>query len=211
MRNFDGSAQADESAARPGVVKRRPCRDCLSPVEFVAHAQRLDPRSVPATVAPMRSFFCRLTFLLALALAPWSLLAHEAEPPAPRQTVSEITALLGEFLERVDDPAMHARFWADDLIYTSGLGEVKTKAQIVTAVTAAANPGNAAPRTSYGADDVRVRPYGRFAALTFRLLVRNPDGTQWHSRNSGAFLWRDGQWQVVTWQATREPDSAAAR
>jgi len=157
----------------------------------------------------MRTAFRLLPlFLLSLlATAPLAR-AHADEAPSPRATVSDITALLREFLARVDDPAMHARFWADDLVYTSGKGEVKTKAQIVADVTAAAQASSATtPRTSYGAEDVKVRPYGNFAALNFRLLVKNPDGTSWYARNSGAFLWRNGQWQVVTWQATREPES----
>lgn len=130
----------------------------------------------------------------------------EETAPTPAQTTAAISGLLREFLARVDDPAMHARFWADDLVYTSGRGEVKTKAEIVASVAAAAKTLRPdSPRTSYGAEEVHVRPYGNFAALNFRLLVKNPDGTQWYSRNSGAFLWRDGQWQVVTWQATREP------
>lgn len=154
-------------------------------------------------------FSFRLLSLLLLALLATAPLAraHADESPSPRATVSDITALLREFLARVDDPGMHARFWADDLVYTSGKGEVKTKAQIVADVTAAANASSAAtPRTAYGAEDVKVRPYGTFAALNFRLLVKNPDGTSWYARNSGAFLWRNGQWQVVTWQATREPE-----
>lgn len=150
---------------------------------------------------PFRLLAVAGSILLAVAVAR----AADAAP-TPERTVSEITALLREFLSRVDDPAMHARFWADDLVYTSGRGEVKTKTQIVAGVTAAEKATTpAAPRTAYDAEEIRVRPYGRFAALNFRLLVKNPDGTQWYSRNSGAFLWRDGQWQVVTWQATREP------
>lgn len=135
-------------------------------------------------------------------------LARAGDGPTPDATRREITALLQEFLSRVDDPAMHVRFWADDLIYTSGQGEVKTKTEIVAGVAAAAQASTAAtPRTNYGAEDIRVRPYGEFAALNFRLLVKNPDGTQWYSRNSGAFLRRGGQWQVVTWQATREREA----
>lgn len=144
--------------------------------------------------------------LLAVSLALVTPLARAGDAtPTPERAVSDISALLREFLVRVDDPAMHARFWADDLIYTSGRGEVKTKAEIVKSVADAAKVSPAdTPRTSYGAEEVRVRPYGTFAALNFRLLVKNPDGTQWYSRNSGAFLWRNGHWQVVTWQATRE-------
>lgn len=145
----------------------------------------------------------RLVCLLLLPLLP--ALAHAADnPPEPAAARADIAALLLEFLSRVDDPAMHARFWADDLIYTSGQGVVRTKPQIVESVAAARASTPETPRTRYGAEDIVVRPYGHFAALTFRLLVHNPDGTTWHSRNSGAFLWRDGRWQVVTWQATRE-------
>lgn len=138
-----------------------------------------------------------------LALVTFSAPARAAEPTADATTPT-IAALLNEFLARVDDPAMHERFWADDLVYTSGQGLVRTKAEIVRSVAAAVHDP-AAARTTYGAEDVRVRPYGDFAALTFRLVIRNPDGTTWYSRNSGAFLRRNGLWQVVTWQATREP------
>jgi hypothetical protein len=150
----------------------------------------------------------RLAVALAAALFAASISRAQTAAPSPEQTRAAITALLGEFLSRVDDPAMHARFWAEDLVYTSGRGEVKTKAEIVRSVAEAARGLTAtSPRTSYGAEDVRVRPYGHFAALNFRLLVRNPDGTTWYSRNSGALLWRDGRWEVVTWQATREPEA----
>jgi ketosteroid isomerase-like protein len=119
-----------------------------------------------------------------------------------------IPALLHEFLTHVDDPAMHARFWADDIVYTSGKGEVRGKAQIVASVAAAAKSLTpTTPRTTYGAEEIRLRAYGAFAALNFRLLVNNPDGTHWYSRNSGTFVFRDGRWQVVTWQATRETEA----
>ena len=152
----------------------------------------------------------RLAWLVAAILLPLPFTTHAlADTPTPAETTSAITRLLGEFLSRVDDPAMHERFWADDLIYTTGLGVVRTKQQIVADVAAAARASNAStPKTTYGAEEVRVRPYGEFAALNFRLLVRNPDGTTWYSRNSGAFLWRNGRWQVVTWQATRETEPA---
>ncbi len=149
----------------------------------------------------------RLSALLLAAAFLLSAAGTAAEKiPTAEETVSAVSDLLREFLSRVDDPAMHARFWADDLIYTSGRGEVKSKAEIVAGVAAAAKGLHAhTPRTTYAAEEIRVRPYGHFAALNFRLLVNNPDGTRWYSRNSGTFIWRSGQWQVVTWQATREP------
>lgn len=148
----------------------------------------------------------RLSALLLASCFFVSLSAAAEKNPSAEETVSGVTTLLREFLSRVDDPAMHARFWAEDLVYTSGRGEVKNKSEIVAGVADAAKglkPDS--PRTTYGAEEIRVRPYGNFAALNFRLLVNNPDGTRWYSRNSGTFIWRAGQWQVVTWQATREP------
>ena len=66
----------------------------------------------------------------------------------------------------------------------------------------ASAPRDAGPRTTYAAEDVVVRPYGTTATLTFRLVAHQPDGTTLRFRNSGTFLWRDGRWAVVTWQAT---------
>ena len=71
---------------------------------------------------------------------------------------------------------------------------------ILAAIASA--PRDAGPRTTYAAEDVVVRPYGTTAALTFRLVAHQPDGTTLRFRNSGTFLWRDGRWAVVTWQAT---------
>jgi len=61
----------------------------------------------------------------------------------------------------------------------------------------------AEPGPVFTAEDVLVRPYGDMAALTFRLVEHDPDGKVSHFRNSGTFLWRNGKWQAITWQATR--------
>ena len=65
------------------------------------------------------------------------------------------------------------------------------------------------PAATYSAEDIVVRPYGTTAALTFRLVAHNPDGTVQYYRNSGTLLLRDGHWQVVTWQATKVPPPEA--
>src|SRR4051794_31849365 len=49
----------------------------------------------------------------------------------PVRAQTEITALLKEFLSKVSSSEMHARFWADDLIYTSAKGVVRHKDEIV--------------------------------------------------------------------------------
>lgn len=142
----------------------------------------------------------RPLLLAALVLASSLNLAAADPAPEPERTRAAVADLLAEFLAKVDDPAMHARFWADDLVYTSGKGEVRRKADILAGMASA--PRDAGPRTTYAAEDVVVRPYGTTAALTFRLVAHQPDGTTLRFRNSGTFLWRDGRWEVVTWQAT---------
>jgi len=145
--------------------------------------------------------------------------AGAAERPAaatdPERTRAEITALLTEFLSPGKNPtrAAHERFWADDLVYTSSAGKVTNKAEILksfepppSSEAPAVEPGGPPePEPVYSAEDVLVRPYGEMAALTFRLVAQAADGTKQFYRNSGTFLYRDGKWQAITWQATKVP------
>jgi Domain of unknown function (DUF4440) len=121
----------------------------------------------------------------------------------------EIASLLNEFLAKVDDPAMHERFWAGDLVYVSAAGLVRTKADILKSMRAGDTPGVRdrnpdEPKTTFSAEEVKVRPLGAdIAVLNFRLVQHAGDKTN-HFRNSGTFAKRNGQWQAVSWQATRE-------
>jgi hypothetical protein len=120
----------------------------------------------------------------------------------PKATQEAVTRLLHDFLTHNDDPAQHDRFWAADLVYTGSKGVVRSKAEIMKMV--AASPSDPAePKETYTAEDILVRPYGTTAALTFRLVRHTADGKVEYFRNSGTLLLRGGQWQVVTWQATR--------
>ena len=148
---------------------------------------------------------------LALLTACTAAATHAVEPAtADDRTRAEITALLTNFLSPQQNPtrAAHERFWADDLVYTSSAGKVTNKAEILKSFDEApkAVKGEASePEPVYSAEDVLVRPYGEMAALTFRLVARAADGSLQYYRNSGTFLRRDGKWQVITWQATKEP------
>ncbi len=135
-----------------------------------------------------------------------------AEPAATdERTRAEITALLTSFLSPGQNPtrAAHERFWADDLVYTSSAGKVTNKAEILKSFDEPTKEAAAKePEPVYSAEDVLVRSYGtmgEMAALTFRLVARAADGTTQYYRNSGTFLRRDGQWQAITWQATKVP------
>lgn len=123
-----------------------------------------------------------------------------------------LTSLLTEFLDRADDPVMHERFWAEDLVYTSSSGLRFGKSEIMDGFAGEDAAGSETPLATYGADDVRVRQYDEVAVVTFRLLadVRPAPGkTPEHSEffNTGTFVKRDGEWRAVAWQATKIPDT----
>ena len=143
--------------------------------------------------------------------------AHAVDPAtADERTRAEITALLTHFLSPEQNPtrAAHELFWADDLVYTSSAGKVTTKAEILKSFDEApkVEPGKAPePEPVYSAEEILVRSYGEkgeMAALTFRLVARSADGTTQLYRNSGTFLYRDGKWQAITWQATKVPPAS---
>ena len=60
--------------------------------------------------------------------------------------VAELTKLLKDFLAGAgrNDAAMHERFWADELVYTSALGRRKGKADIMRELRGRA-PGDPTP------------------------------------------------------------------
>jgi hypothetical protein len=128
---------------------------------------------------------------------------------ATAATEQDVASLLNEFLARVDDPAMHERFWADDLIYVSAAGVVKTKPVILDSMRAGDAPGARdrkpdEPKATFSAEDVKVRQLSAdVAVLNFRLVQHAGEKTN-HFRNSGTFVRRKGRWQAVSWQATRE-------
>ncbi len=122
----------------------------------------------------------------------------------------EVGALLGEFLSKVNDPAMHDRFWADDLVYVGAGGAVRSKAEIMKSVTeeaakAKADTAKKDDSASYKAEDVKIRQYGDVCVLNFRLAASSGNTTSYY-RNSGTFVQKDGKWQAISWQATKEPE-----
>jgi ketosteroid isomerase-like protein len=151
-----------------------------------------------------------LTSLLLMTLSAG--LQAETAPAAP-----ELTKLLREFLAGAsrNDPAMHERFWADDLIYTSSTGKRIGKADILREVNAerlSAKPGT--EQQTYSAEDIQIHQYGDVAVVAFRLLATpEPKGNKSVSYyfNTGTFVKRNGQWQAVAWQATTVPKEDAKK
>ena len=133
-----------------------------------------------------------------------------AETGSPAPAAGELTRLLEEFLAGAsrNDAAVHERFWADDLIYTTSKGERKGKPAIMKEVRseAPAKPGE--EETVFTAEDIRIQQYGGTAIVAFRLVgTAEKDGkkTVQNYLNTGTFLRRAGEWQAVAWQATIVP------
>ena len=123
---------------------------------------------------------------------------------------AELTKLLNDFLAGAsrNDPAMHERFWADDLIYTRSAGRRVNKAEVMHDVRSAPAPKPTDPKTIYSAEDIRIQQYGDTAVVAFRLVATTEIGGRKNVANllnSGTFVKRDGKWRVVNWQSTRMP------
>lgn len=143
------------------------------------------------------------------ALRPFALLLLLIAAPLhaddARDTLAE---LLDAFLAGAStgDPAVHERFWADDLVYTSSAGARTDKAAILESVRGAAGTQPDDPAVVYTAEDVDIRLYADMAVVAFRLVATPSDGTEvLNYFNTGTFVERDGEWRAVAWQATRIP------
>jgi Domain of unknown function (DUF4440) len=142
-----------------------------------------------------------ISAILALALG----LHAQTAPDA-----AELTKLLQDFLAGAshNDVAMHDRFWAEDLIYTSSAGRRIGKADIMRDQRSAPPHKAGAPATVYSAEDIRIQQYGNTAIVAFRLIgTKEGAGTTELNNylNTGTFLKRGGKWQAVSWQSTKLP------
>lgn len=145
----------------------------------------------------MTVFKTLMPFLLACSvLLPGQLLADDK---------AELTALLNEFLDGAtrNDPAIHNKHWADELIYTSSSGTRFGKAELMASVTSRGELAAADIVMRYHSEDVQIMLYGDLAIVAFT-LVGQSDTETLRFLNSGTYLKRNGQWQVVNWQATRQ-------
>jgi ketosteroid isomerase-like protein len=150
-----------------------------------------------------------LSVVLLFSIA--EVLPAQTAPDAP-----ELTKLLQDFLAGAskNDIAMHDRFWADELVYTSALGRRKGKADIMRELReeTKATPKPDEGTTVFTAEDIRVQQYADTAVVAFRLVATTDKaGTKTVANyfNTGTFLKRNGKWQVIAWQATALPKADA--
>lgn len=125
----------------------------------------------------------------------------------PERETEALTELLGEFLTNVDDPEMHDRLWAEDLVYTGSAGTRHGKDVIMDGMSEAESDTSQSAGPSYSYDSLQVKVFGKTAAITFRLIAETSDDTLYYL-NSGFFEKRNGQWKAVVWQATRMAESS---
>ncbi len=132
--------------------------------------------------------------------------------PAYASDADDLTAMLHEFLAAFGEEQAHARFWAEDLVYSSSAGLRFGKADIMEGFSAPEEPDEAsdeAPAIVYTGEEVDVRVYGDTAIVAFKLVGTPADTSEdtdvLYYFNTGTFLKRDGVWKVVAWQATKIP------
>lgn len=150
----------------------------------------------------MKRLLIRLTTFLAFSSI---VLLISCTPVNPEQEKEALTELLGEFLSNVDDPNIHDRLWAEDLVYTGSAGIRHGKKAIMDGMRESETDTSQSKSPRYSYDNLQVKVFGKTAAITFQLIAESPDYTL-HYLNSGFFEKRDGQWKAVIWQATRMAD-----
>lgn len=120
---------------------------------------------------------------------------------------ADLARLLDTFLAgaSVNDAAMHERFWAEDLIYTSSDGRRFGKPEIMSSLAEGKEAGEDTPDDppEYSARDLTIRVFGDTAVVTFRLTAQRGDEVVGEYFNTGVFRRREPGWRAVTWQATR--------
>ncbi|MDA0705878.1 MAG: nuclear transport factor 2 family protein [Proteobacteria bacterium] len=142
-------------------------------------------------------------FALCLLFVAGVFIHAKAEDAGSEAAVSTLTAMLHDFLANSGKADAHAKFWADDLVYTSSNGTRFGKADIMLGFDAPDDDEDAGPNVVYSGEDVKVQVFGNAAVITFRLVGVPDDGTAvLQYFNTGTFLQRDGEWRVVAWQAT---------
>lgn len=159
-----------------------------------------------------------LSFLLLLLSTSLVLADPSASPSATAPDGDSLKQLLKEFLDGAgrNDLAVHERFWADELVYTSSSGKRLGKADILRDMKAeaAAQKKTDEGETTYSAEDVRVMQYGNTAVVAFRLVATTKKESTTEVANyfnTGTFVKRDNKWQAVAWQATKIPAEHASK
>ncbi|MGI9200763.1 MAG: nuclear transport factor 2 family protein [Woeseiaceae bacterium] len=159
----------------------------------------------------IRQFGFAVLLIFFSATGIWVPAAAADEVPSLDTAEAELTALLHYFLANSNTEAAHAKFWADDLVYTSSNGTRFGKDAIMEGFASGGDDDeapaeNEGPTLVYTGEDVKVQVFGETAIVTFRLVGTPDDGSAPSEYfNSGTFVKRQGAWRAVSWQATIIP------
>lgn len=127
--------------------------------------------------------------------------------PALADDKTDLNNILQEFLDGAtrNDAAVHNKYWADELIYTSSGGTRFGKAELMQSVTSRGLIKPEQIETVFSSEDVCIMQYGDTAVVAFVLVAKSDTETKRYL-NSGTFVKRDGKWLAVNWQATVKAD-----
>ena len=127
--------------------------------------------------------------------------------PATKSAATEKQELITTIEHFLKDVPKNERrtfdlFFADDVIYTRGTGQVITKKDILADT---GDPTVPRANATYEGEDFHVHWYGPFAVVNFRLVMHATEDNKSVTRtfrNTGTFMRRNDQWQAIAWQAT---------
>ncbi|MEM9173025.1 MAG: nuclear transport factor 2 family protein, partial [Pseudomonadota bacterium] len=152
-----------------------------------------------------------ILIVTALLLSPAISAAHHSgdKDEAAR---TALASLLEDFLYKAiyGERAIHARFWHDDLVYTSSRGTRTDKASILANMSEDAP--SIEPAQIFSGEQVRISVRGDMAIVAFQLVATpNPKAeVPAENRvlyyNTGTFVYENNEWRAIAWQATRIPE-----
>lgn len=173
--------------------------------------------NIRSQVIPVTKPLARVTLLtvltVILSLTYVCAAPMEVQADDTSDDIATLTELIHWFMDGAsrNDRSVHARFWNEDLVYTSSAGTRFGKAEIMSGFDSTRSLRDAGPATQYTADEITVRVFGSsgdVAVVTFRMkgevLTTQGISTAWYL-NSGTFVREEGRWSAVQWQATRVP------
>lgn len=98
------------------------------------------------------------------------------------------------------DYAVLDRVLADDLLYAHASGNTDTKQSYIQSIRDG--------KSTYGTVDIveqTVRVYGNAALINGICLIKTPGKDDLKLRYTDAYVKKNGQWQLVTWQSLKMP------
>ena len=152
----------------------------------------------------------RRAFIIAAITCAWLTVAEGQKQDGPAAKLNkaeqQIIALNKEWADAIarGDVAALDRLFADDMIVTSGSGEVRNKSQEIDDL----RPSADIKTYFFTTDDVRARVYKDAAVVTglarWRIRYQGRD-IDHQRRYTSVYVKQQGRWRIVAQQLTRLP------